>query len=137
MDPKNDKRAASPGALELTTFTADQKQALLDLLVLAMYMDGNLARAEEARVQQLLGAMGFRSDYDRNREFDASVTRVRREAQTPEEATACAVKLAGNFPIPAQQQHVYDFLSDIAALDGNVSPEESKFLLAIKAAFKM
>ena len=44
-----------------------------------MYMDGNLAMAEEARVQDLLAAMGFATDYDRNRQFDESVTRIRRQ----------------------------------------------------------
>jgi hypothetical protein len=136
MSNEHPKRRA-PGALELASFTDEQKQALLDLLVLDMYMDGNLARAEEARVQQLLGAMGFKSDFDRDREFDASVTRIRRQTQTPDDANAYAAKLATCFTAREQQQHVYDYLSDLAALDGRVSPEESKFLSAINAAFKL
>src|ERR1700722_17594773 len=124
MAKKNVNPSGAPGALELTSFTPVQKQALLDLLVLDMYMDGNLARSEEARVQQLLGAMGFKSDYDRDREFDASVTRIRRGARTPADATKSALELAQNFTDAQQQQHVYAFLSDLAALDGNVSSEE-------------
>ena len=102
-----------------------------------MYMDGNLARAEEARVQHLLGAMGFKTDFDRNREFDAAVTRVRRHAETPDDANSFAAKMAACFTTREQQQHVYDYLSDMASLDGRVSPEESKFLSAINAAFKL
>ena len=135
MAKKKINPSGIPGALELSTFTPQQKQALLDLLVLTMYMDGNLARAEEARVQQLLGAMGFQSDYDRDREFDASVTRIRREVQNPDDATDVASKLTSCFTTPEQQRHVYNFLSDLTALDGNVSAEESKFLSAISAAF--
>ncbi|EEF63302.1 hypothetical protein [Pedosphaera parvula] len=64
--------------MDITDFTAGQRQALLDLVVLTMYMDGNLASIEAARIQQILTAMGLDSPYDRDKEFDASVTRVSR-----------------------------------------------------------
>jgi len=131
------KPSAASGGMGIGDFTAPQNQALLDLFVLAMYMDGNLAQVEEARVQQLLTAMGFETDYDRNREFDASVTRIRRQTQTPEAMKACTAKLAGNFTSRDQQQRVYDFLAELAGLDGRVSAEESKFLSSIKETFKM
>jgi len=136
MSDEHPKRRA-PGALELASFNDEQRLALLDLLVLDMYMDGNLARAEEARVQHLLGAMGFKTDFDRDREFDAAVTRVRRHAESMDDATAFAAKLAVRFTTREQQQHVYDYLSDLASLDGSVSPEERRFLSAINAAFKL
>ena len=137
MPKKDTKKAGTPGGLDLGDFSAAQNQALLDLLVLAMYSDGNLAQVEETRVKQLLSAMGFESDYDRGREFDASVTRVRRQSQTPEAVKLCATNLAGNFTTREQQQRVYGFLNELTALDGRVSDEEGNFLSAIKAAFKM
>jgi hypothetical protein len=138
MPEKNPtKRPAAPGGLSIENFTPQQNQALLDLLVLAMYRDGNLAKIEETRVQQLLAAMGFESDYDRNREFDNSVTRIRRQSQTPEAVKAYAANLAGNFTAKADQQSIYNFLSELTAMDGSVSVEESGFLAAVKEAFKM
>jgi hypothetical protein len=131
------KRPAAPGGLDIAAFTPQQNQALLDLLVLAMYRDGNLAKVEENRVQQLLAAMGFETEYDRNREFDASVTRIRRQSQTPEAVKAVAAKLAGNFAAKKDQQSIYGFLSDLTAMDGSVSTEENQFLSAVKEAFKM
>ncbi|MEI6727854.1 MAG: hypothetical protein WCN81_16750, partial [Actinomycetes bacterium] len=47
--------AVTPGSahpsrpMNLPDFTNEQREALLDLLVLAMYADGHLASAEEAR----------------------------------------------------------------------------------------
>src|SRR4051812_42430046 len=107
--------------MNLGNFSPPQRQALLDLLVLAMYMDGNLARAEEARVEQLLAKMGVESDYDRNRDFDASVTRVRQHSQSADAARACVGRLAQNFTTADQRRNVYDTLSDLTALDGSVS----------------
>ncbi len=137
MAKENIKTPVAPGLMDLRGFTAPQNEALLDLLVLAMYLDGNLAQIEEARVQQLLTAMGFATEYDRNRQFDASVTRIRRQSQTPEAVKACAARLAGNFTDRGQQHHVYHYLRDLTALDGSVSTEESKFLSAIREAFKL
>jgi|SRR5882724_10370985 len=137
MAEENGKKPAPLRNLDLGDFSPQQNLALLDLFVLAMYMDGNLARVEAARVRQLLGAMGLASDYDCDREFDAAVTRIRRQPQTLEAGKASAAKLAMNFTTRGQQQCVYDLLSDLTALDGSVSTEESKFLAALKAALKL
>ena len=138
MPKKNTStRPAAPGGLNIDNFTPQQKQALLDLLVLAMYRDGNLARVEESRVQQLLAAMGFETEYDRGREFDSSVTRVRRQSSAPDAVKTVAAKLAGNFTAPQDQQSIFKFLSDSTAVDGSVSSEENQFLAGIKEAFKM
>ncbi|MDB6064102.1 MAG: hypothetical protein JWR26_310 [Pedosphaera sp.] len=123
--------------MDITGFNEPQARSLLDLIVLAMYMDGNLASVEAARVQQLLTAMGFKSDYDRNREFDASVTRVRQHAEVPEAARAFAGKLATLFTLPEHRQRVYGMLNDLVASDGQVSAEENKFIAAVKEALQM
>jgi hypothetical protein len=123
--------------MNIDGFNEQQCHSLLDLIVLAMYMDGNLASVEAARVQQLLIAMGFKSDYDRNRQFDISVTRVRQQAGTAETARAFAGKLAGVFTVPEHRQRVYDMLNDLVASDGQVSAEESKFLQAVKVALQL
>ena len=121
--------------MNIADFTEEQRVALLDLLVLAMYMDGKLASAEETRVQQLLVAMGLSSVYDRNRQFDASVTRVRPYAQSAGAARECITGLAGNFTTPEQQRIVHDILHDLVASDGEVCAEEKRFLHYIGEAF--
>ena len=123
--------------MDLKGFTETQRQALLDLLVLAMYMDGNLASSEEKRVEEVLTAMGFGTEYDRDRAFDASVTRVRQQAQTPDNARACAGKLAANFVTPDQRRRVYDLLSQLTSMDGSVSADESKFLSVIRDLYRL
>ena len=92
--------------MDITDFTAEQRQALLDLVVLTMYMDGNLASLEAARIQQLLTAMGLDSPYDRDKEFDASVTRVRPHSENLDAARTWASKLAKNFTSTEQQKRV-------------------------------
>jgi hypothetical protein len=136
MANQNTNPSGTPGGFNLAGFTPQQNLALLDLLVLAMYLDGNLAMVEETRVQDLLAAMGFATDYDRDRQFDESVTRIR-QAQTPEASKAFTNKLAIQFTTPEQRKRVYDLLNELTALDGRVSSEESQFLSVLKEAFKL
>ncbi len=123
--------------MNLDDFSEPQRQALLDLVVLAMYMDGNLASSEEVRVEELLAGMGLTDEYERNRVFDASVTRVRQQAGTPEAAQAWAAKLAKNFITPDHRRRVYNALDKVTALDGQVSTEESKFLAVLRGVLKL
>ena len=80
--------------MDLKTFTDAQRQALLDLAVLAMYADGHLSTAEHERVERLLTGMGLTSDYERAALYDASVSRVSRHSGTLEAVRAHARKLA-------------------------------------------
>jgi hypothetical protein len=68
--------------IDLTGFSAAQKQALFDLLILAMYADGHLSSVEDEQLQKLLAGMGFVDEIDRQREFDAAVTRIRPSMQS-------------------------------------------------------
>jgi hypothetical protein len=123
--------------MDLTDFTQPQQQALLDLLVLAMYADGHLTSAEDQSVQRVLTAMGFESEYDHQRQFDASVTRVRQHSQSAEAAEAHAVELARNFTTDAHRRRVYDLLDGLMGSDSRVSGEERRFLSVIGGIFRL
>ena len=78
----------------LTGFSTAQQRALLDLLVLAMYADGHLTTIEDEQLQKLLTAFGHTEEFDRQREFDAAVTRMRPFAQSIQKAKEQALLLA-------------------------------------------
>jgi hypothetical protein len=56
-----------------------------------------LAAAEDERVQRLLGAIGYTTTHERERQFDASVARIRQHLQSPDAARVHASTLAQNF----------------------------------------
>jgi len=102
--------------------------------MLAMYADGHLSFSEDERVLRLLGAMGFDTEYDRGRQFDASVSRVSRHSVTAEATRAHARTLAKVFTTPEQQREVQTVLNDLVSSDNDVSPQESKLLSVVKEA---
>jgi uncharacterized tellurite resistance protein B-like protein len=122
--------------MNLNSFTAPQKQALLDLATLAMYADGHLAATEDARVLRLLGLMGF-SDSERDRAYDAAISRVGRHSQNVESARAYAATLAQTFTTREQRRTVQQTLEDVVSSDRHVSIQENDFLaLATEALQK-
>ena len=116
----------------LTSLTAKQRQAFLDLVVLSMYVDGNLDSIEDRSIRRLLGTMGFETKYDQDREFDAAVTRIRPFVENSDTARRRAVDLVRNFGTGEEKRLIVGAVEDIISSDGQVSAKEAGFLEAIK-----
>ncbi len=121
----------------LPDFTEVQRQAFLDLLLLAIYADGHLTSFEDARVERLLTALGWTDAYDRQQQFDASVTRVRPYAEVPERARTHAVALARSFTSREQRLKVYAALEEVISSDGHITSFERQFLELIRGTFRL
>jgi uncharacterized tellurite resistance protein B-like protein len=123
--------------MNVTGFTQEQKQALLDLLIIGMYADHKLDSAEDERIEQLLGTFKFESDYERDRFSDAAFTRASRQSGSPEAIRAYVSQIATHFPTRQVRQEAYDILEDLITSDGSISAEESKLLSAAKEVFEL
>ncbi len=123
--------------IDLTGFSTAQKQALFDLLILAMYADGHLTTFEDEQLQKLLAEMGFTEEPARQREFDAAVTRIRPSIQSLDKAKAQALLLAEAFVNRSQQQQVLMAVLKIMSSDFNVSTWESTLLMELRMKFRM
>jgi len=122
---------------ELTGFSAAQKQALFDLLILAMYADGHLTTFADEQLQKILAAMGLVDEIDRQREFDAAVTRIRPCIQSIHKAKTQALLLAGAFKDRNQQKQVFEAVEQMMTSDNNVSTWESTLLMELRMKFRL
>jgi len=118
--------------MNIEGFSEQQKEALLDLAMLAMYSDGHLAAVEDNRIHRLLGTLGFSTDYDRGKHYDASVSRVSRHSSTAEAAREHAATLALRFSTAEQRREANDMLDDVVISDRHISLEESDFMSVIR-----
>jgi 6-phosphogluconolactonase/glucosamine-6-phosphate isomerase/deaminase len=123
--------------IDLTEFSAAQQRALFDLLVLAMYADGHLTSVEDEQLQKLLTAMGHTEDSERQREFDAAVTRMRPFIQSIQQAKEQALLLAEAFTTRTQQKQVYEAVQQIMTSDRNVSSWEGTLLSELRLRFRL
>src|ERR1700681_1447152 len=105
---------------DLTDFSTSQQRALFDLLIIAMFADGHLTTVEDEQLQELLMVMGFTEEPDRQREFDAAVTRMRPAVQSIWKAKEQALLLADAFTTRKQQKLVFAAVEQIMTADNNI-----------------
>jgi nicotinamide mononucleotide adenylyltransferase len=123
--------------IDLTDFSTSQQRALFDLLILAMYADGHLTTAEDGQVQKLLMAMGFAREADRQREFDAAVTRMRPAVQSLWKAKEQALLLADAFTARKQHKLVFAAVEQMMSADQHVSSWENTLLMELRMKFRL
>lgn len=122
--------------MNIKDFSEAQREALLDLVTLAMYADAHLAQAEDERMMRLLGKLGLPSDYERSRQYDAAVARVSRHSQSADKARAYALERAEVFSTHEQRRLVSQALDDIVTSDTHVSDKENSFISLVREALE-
>ena len=123
--------------MELGEFTDRQKMALVDLLVLGMYADGNLDLTEDEIARGVLATIQFSSEGERQRFFDASFARARKHNASAEAARSYIAGIAGNFTTPAQRRQVYNALEESLTSDRNLAEQECEFLVVLAEELKL
>ena len=121
--------------MDLKHLSAEKRNAILDVLVVAMYSDAHLARAEDARIERLLSAMGYAAKFERDREFDAAVTRIRQYSDPVTANREVSQNLAKAFSSSADRNQIIHSLTELIGSDSRVTAEETRFLETIKATF--
>jgi hypothetical protein len=81
--------------------------------------------------------MGHTEEFDRQREFDAAVTRMRPFIQSIQKAKEQALLLAEAFTTRTQQKQVYEAVQQIMTSDRNVSSWEGTLLSELRLRFRM
>jgi hypothetical protein len=123
--------------MDLTGFTDQQKQALVDLLVLGMYADGNLDLIEDEKARQVLDSIQFSSDSARQYFVDASFARARKHGGSAKTTRSYVSEIAKTFPTPAMHRQVYSALEDSLTSDQKMAEKESELLLIVSEEFKL
>jgi len=123
--------------MDLTGFTDQQKQALVDLLVLGMYADGNLDLIEDEKVRKMLDTIQFSSDSTRQYFIDASFARARKHGGSPESTRNYVAEIARHFSTPALRRQIYTALEDSLTSDRKMADKECELLLVVSEEFKL
>jgi uncharacterized tellurite resistance protein B-like protein len=121
--------------MDLKHLSPEKRNAILDVLVIGMYSDAHLARTEDARIERILSAMGFAAKFEREREFDVSVTRIRQYSDPVTANREVSQNLAKAFSSSADRNQIIRSLTELIGSDSRVTAEETRFLETIKATF--
>jgi hypothetical protein len=120
-----------------TEFTDQQKQSLVDLLVLGMYADGNLDLIEDEKARRVLDSINFQSDSARQYFLDASFARARKYNVSVEATRKYVNEIVKNFVTPALRRQAYGVLEDSLSSDRKIADQEAKLLVLVSEEFKI
>ena len=123
--------------MNLTELTDQQKQAVVDLLVLGMYADGNLDLIEDEKARRVLDSIQFKSDSARQYFLDASFARARKFGASAKTTRSYLSEIAKSFPTPAMRRQVYIALEDSLTSDRQMAEKECELLLVVSEEFKL
>ena len=123
--------------VDISGFTPVQQQALFDLLIMAMYADGHLSTVKDERLDKLLVAMGHTAEHDRDREFDAAVTRIRPHVHPVVKSRKRMIELASEFKSRPHQRKVYAAVESLITTDSHVTALESNILTELRLRFRL
>ena len=123
--------------MNLTGFTDQQKQLLVDLLVLGMYADGNLDLIEDEIARQVMDSIEFSSDSARQYFLDASFARARKQGASAKTTRSYVSEIAKSFPTPVMRREVRDALEESLTSDHNLADKEKELLAVVAEEFKL
>ncbi len=123
--------------IDVSEFTPFQLRALLDLFVLVLDADGQLPAANDARLDYVFAAMGYKTDVERQREFEASVARMKPHARPVQRARDQLIALTQAFTTRAQHKKVYAAVQKVYAGDAHVSTVEIFLLSELRLRFRV
>lgn len=122
--------------MTLKELSAAEKDAVADLMVMAMFTDGHLATAEDDRIHQLLTQLGYAEKSDRDVAYGAAVTRVRKRWNTIAEMRAHAANVASAFAGTDRKNLALQSIESVIKSDDKVGQQESEYLAAVRQALR-
>lgn len=123
--------------IDVSDFTPFQQRALLELFVLALEADGQLPPPSDPRFDSVFHALGFHTEVERQREFDAAVARMKPNARPVQRARDQLIALSQAFTTRPQHKKVYAAMQLIFAGDAHVSNVEHYLLSELRLRFRV
>ena len=128
------KRILGKEATQAESFTQQQREALLDLLLLGMYADNMLSMAENQFLDDEMEELVWDSPTSPSAYLSAAIHRVRTAEEDIEKRNALLQSIKERFGDVHGKQGALLVLKDLLASDGTAE-QEQKFLTEIQQIF--
>jgi hypothetical protein len=110
-----------------------QREALVDLLLLGMFVDGSLKVSEDRQLLSVIEEIGWESYQTPDLYFQSAIAKARDAADTEARMLARLKKINDDLASDDIRQQALNRLQRFLSLDGEPGLEESKFLELAKA----
>ena len=122
--------------MTMSKLTQSQCEAAVDVLVLAMCVDGHFSLLEEDKIQEKIAGLGWDPDSTPDHHVNLAIARARDAAESPEKIQAYLEKRAEVLESPEIKAIAYDKAVELLNSDG-VKAEENAFISQIRTVFKL
>lgn len=112
--------------------TQPQREALLELLVLSIFIDSHLSLAEEETLQARIAGLGWESEKPRDIHFLTAMHRARGASESPEKTEAFLAAKTSAFTTNDCRLAALEAIRSVLASDGH-DESESAFLTLLRA----
>lgn len=109
-------------------------EATIELLLLAMYADGELSTAERLFLDEYGTALPWHSETSKERFIGSAFTRVR-EVHAKGQRKAFILAMADRLPKADDRLHLFTACHKLFKADGEMPATEKAFLADVKAGF--
>jgi hypothetical protein len=114
--------------------TTPQREAIIDLLLLAIYSDSHISLTEEQALERAITEQGWDSDYPKDLYLAKASARARAASESDETIKAKIKECAAHFTTPPAQASAYSIVHSVLSADGMAEPEQ-QFLSKLNKAF--
>lgn len=111
-----------------------QREALIDLLLLAIYTDSHLSLSEEEALNQAIDQQGWDSEFPRDLYLQRATAAARAAAESGDAINDYIRQRAALFTSAPAQAQAYSIIHQVLSPDGLASTEQS-FLSRLNKAF--
>jgi uncharacterized tellurite resistance protein B-like protein len=114
--------------------TTEQRTAIIDLLLLAIYSDSHISISEEEALEKAIAEQGWDSEYPKDLYLAKASARAREAAESDDTLKAKIKECAAFFTTAPAQAAAYSIVHSVLSADGVADPEQ-KFLSKLNKAF--
>lgn len=114
--------------------TQDQREAVIDLLLLSIYSDSHISLTEEEALERTIAELGWDSTFPKDLFIQKAAPLARAASDSTEATKAFIFDRAARFTTSPAQFQAYNFVHQVLSPDG-VAPPERGFLSLLSNAF--
>lgn len=111
--------------------TQPEREAILDLLVLSLFVDAHISLTEEDTLKARIQGLGWESEKPREIHFLNAISKARAATETPEKLETFIAEKVSGISAASSRETALDAIHSVLASDGR-GEDESQFLALVR-----
>ena len=114
-----------------------QKEAIIELLIMTMYIDKSLKLEEDEAIKKYIETLQWKSPMSVEYYLGIATARVRKALETPEKIHSFLEDVSNRVETVELKKQVLQVCNDLAMADSDISTKEQKFLELVAQVFQL